>query len=212
VIMSRKYFSIKEVNDQLDGWTVAVQVVERSHTLISRKNNDGLPFIRFVLTDAEGTLVSAVVFGDNIRYFDDLLMPFKRYYVSNAAVKVVLPMYKIGSYPYSWTIKSKTPVEEIAEPIPPMLPCPIELTNFKHLFKYAETEIVQNVMGVVVHVFPLKAGKNQTRDIVIVNEEKICMLLTLWSDYCLHEGSQLANTMASCNVIVAMRVKVTTFN
>ena len=38
------------------------------------------------------------------------------------------------------------------------------------------------------------------------------MLLTLWNEFEANEGAQLANTIANNNIIIAMRVKVTTFN
>ncbi|XP_071911901.1 replication protein A 70 kDa DNA-binding subunit B-like isoform X2 [Coffea arabica] len=38
------------------------------------------------------------------------------------------------------------------------------------------------------------------------------MLLTLWNEFEANEGAQLANTIANNNIIIVMRVKVTTFN
>ena len=38
------------------------------------------------------------------------------------------------------------------------------------------------------------------------------MLLTPWNEFEANEGAQLANTIANNNIIIVMRVKVTTFN
>ena len=37
------------------------------------------------------------------------------------------------------------------------------------------------------------------------------MALTLWNEFKQNEGTLLANTIASGNVLIAMRLKVTTF-
>ncbi|CAA0842062.1 Unknown protein [Striga hermonthica] len=50
------------------------------------------------------------------------------------------------------------------------------------------------------------------RDIVIVNTENMPMILTLWNEFATTEGQQLATGINAGNVIIAMRVRVTTFN
>ncbi|GER34634.1 acetyl-coenzyme A carboxylase carboxyltransferase subunit beta, partial [Striga asiatica] len=91
--MSRKYLSINQVDDHVEGWTVLIQVVERSHIMLDRKGSTTLR--RHLLTDSEGTLVSVTIFGTHIKHFDKnkKLLPFKRYYISNAKVKEAEPMY-----------------------------------------------------------------------------------------------------------------------
>ncbi|GER56622.1 replication protein A 70 kDa DNA-binding subunit A, partial [Striga asiatica] len=142
--MSRKYLMINQVDDEVYGWTVLIQVVERNHVSTSR-NEKETKYRRYLLTDVEGTKVSAVTFGANITHFDKKLLPFKRYYISNATVNIAPPMYRVGNYAYSWSLKKGDLVEEYEEPIPPQLPCHIEVTKFADLFKYAETERLQSL-------------------------------------------------------------------
>ncbi|XP_071927399.1 uncharacterized protein [Coffea arabica] len=46
----------------------------------------------------------------------------------------------VGSYECSWILNYKTLIENYAEPVPPMLPCILELTNFSDLHKYADSD------------------------------------------------------------------------
>ncbi|CAA0840024.1 Unknown protein, partial [Striga hermonthica] len=70
------------------------------------------------------------------------------------------------------------------------------------------------VMGIVVHALSPKdlSSKPNTKNLVIVNAENKPMILTLWNEYAHQEGEQLANTVPTGNIVIAMRVRVTTFN
>ncbi|CDP01396.1 unnamed protein product [Coffea canephora] len=141
--MARRCLSVQEVHDKMRRWTVLVQVVEKSHVLTS----NGSPLIRFqrlVLTDSEGNMVLAVIYGNDIHYFANLLQPFKRYYITGGTVKKQDAKYKVSDYHFSWVIHNKTLVEEYVEPNPPMLPCTFEFTKFENLFRFADTENVQS--------------------------------------------------------------------
>nr|XP_027076920.1 replication protein A 70 kDa DNA-binding subunit B-like [Coffea arabica] len=211
--MARRCLSVHEVHDKMRRWTVLVQVVEKSHVLTS----NGSPPIRFqllVLTDSEGTMVSAVIYGNDIRYFANLLQPFKRYYITGGTVKKQDAKYKISDYHFSWVIHNKTLVEEYVEPNPPMLPCTFEFTKFEDLFRFADTENVQSLQAIVITAFATKEQNNgsTTRDFIVMNEEKKPMLLTLWNEFEQNQGTQLANSIGNANVIIGMKLKITTFN
>ncbi|XP_071931758.1 replication protein A 70 kDa DNA-binding subunit D-like isoform X1 [Coffea arabica] len=141
--MARRCLSVHEVHDKMRRWTVLVQVVEKLHVL----TNNGSPPIRFqrlVLIDSEGTMVSAVIYGNDIRYFANLLQPFKRYYITSGTVKKQDAKYKVSDYQFSWVIHNKTLVEEYVKPNPPMIPCTFEFAKFEDLFRFADMENVQS--------------------------------------------------------------------
>ncbi|XP_027177835.1 replication protein A 70 kDa DNA-binding subunit B-like [Coffea eugenioides] len=108
----------------------------------------------------------------------------------------------------------KTLIENYAEPVPPMLPCVFELTNFSDLHKYADSENLCNIRGFVIQALPVKQTDldSSSRDIIVVNEEKKLMLMTLWNEFEYDEGSKIADTISTAPLIIALRVKVTTFN
>ncbi|CAA0830555.1 HXXXD-type acyl-transferase family protein [Striga hermonthica] len=210
--MSRKFVQIKEVDDKTSAWTAIVQVVEKSH--IQRgKPPKNVPYRRYLLTDSDGTKVSAVVYSVDLGVVSKKLVPYRRYYVSNAIVSAVDPKYQVSDYAYKWNLKKSTLIEPYEEPIPPQFPCHIEIQQFQNLYQFADTENLQNIMGVVVHALPVKGtAGSKTRDIVIVNEEKRPMLFTLWNEFEENEGVQLSSTIPTGNIVLAMRIKVTTFN
>ncbi|CAA0823640.1 Unknown protein [Striga hermonthica] len=72
----------------------------------------------------------------------------------------------------------------------------------------------EDVMGIVVHALSPKdlSSKPNTKNLVIVNAENKPMILTLWNEYAKQEGEQLANTVPTGNIVIATRVRVTTFN
>ncbi|XP_071919621.1 replication protein A 70 kDa DNA-binding subunit B-like isoform X3 [Coffea arabica] len=94
-----------------------------------------------------------------------------------------------------------------------MLLCIFELTNFSDLHKYADSDNLY-IRGFVVHAFPVKQADPDcaSRDIIIVNEEKKLMLMTLWNEFEHDEGSKIADMISTAPLIIVLRVKVTTFN
>ncbi|CAA0827008.1 Unknown protein, partial [Striga hermonthica] len=148
--------------------------------------------------------------------FNGLLLPYKRYYLTGAKVRPETPLYQVGPYEFNWLLHKKTLVEEFQEEMPPQLPCQIEIHTFADVHKYADTDNPRNLLGVIVHAFPIKTlgQKNTVRDLVIVNEEEKPLLLTLWNQFETEDdvGQNLANTIASGNIVLSMRIKVTTFN
>ncbi|XP_071927037.1 replication protein A 70 kDa DNA-binding subunit D-like isoform X1 [Coffea arabica] len=211
--MSRHISSVLDIQKGAEKWTVLAQVVHRGHNQLTRE----VPprrIMRFLLTDTEGTKVSVVTYEQHIKIFSKFLQPYQRYYVSNAIVVPVDPTYKVGSYECSWILNYKTLIENYAEPVPPMLPCIFELTNFSDLHKYADSDNLCNIRGFVIHAFPVKQVDPDctSRDIIIVNEEKKLMLMTLWNEFEHDEGSKIAYMISTAPLIIALRVKVTTFN
>ncbi|GER43489.1 replication factor-A protein 1 [Striga asiatica] len=93
--MSRKFVQIEEVDDKTSACTAIVQVVEKSHIQISKPLKN-LPYRRYLLTDSEGTKVSVVVYSADLDVVSERLVPYKRYYVSNAIVGPVDTRYQVG--------------------------------------------------------------------------------------------------------------------
>lgn len=85
-------------------------------------------------------------------------------------------------------------------------------SNFKRLVL---SDRHSDVRGIVLRCLPSNDyGSEMTtrRDVVIVNEKKMLMLLTLWNQFNENEGTTLANMVQQGPMIFGMRLKVTTFN
>ncbi|CAA0823512.1 Unknown protein [Striga hermonthica] len=190
----RNILSIAKVQPDVRGWTTLIQVVERSHILVTK--------------------VSVVAYNNNIRPSSPLLLPFKRYYVSGATLKKVDEKYRVDDYDFSWTITNNTLIQPCEEHIVSQMYDHIELQQFRNLHRFAYTDNLQNVLGVLAYAFEEKQIEfnSVNRDILIVNEKNMPIMLTLWNDLATTEGAQLAATVNASNVILALRVRVTTYN
>ncbi|CAA0810473.1 Unknown protein [Striga hermonthica] len=160
-----------------------------------------------------GTNVSAVAYNHNIRAGANLLIPYKIYRVSGATLKKVEEKYRVGPYDFSWTINNNTLIQPCDDVVPTHLYCHMDTARFANLHQFADSENLQNVLG-VVHAFePKHRGFDSVmRDIVIMNAENMPMIFTLWNEFATTEGEQLAAGINAGNIIIAMRVRVTTFN
>lgn len=146
-------------------WTVLIQVIQNGHVQYSKA---GGAFKRLLFTDTQGTKSPALISSAYIRYFANLLLPYKRYYISNANVVNNEPKYWVSSYPYSWILNNRTLVEELIEPIPPTLPCEFHFTNFQDLHKHAETDTYRMLEPLCWNVFPVKRrGQRQQQQEIL---------------------------------------------
>lgn len=211
--MSRTLSNVLDITPQLNKrWKNIIQVLESGH--VQRSQND-VAYKRLIFTDTRGTKVGAVMYDSAIKLFSKLLTQYKRYYISNAMVRRTDPVYRVSSYAYSCLLNTKTLVEELVEPIPTSLPCEFDFTNFCDLYKYADSESPQNVRGIVLQCFPSEEQGSPMitkRDVVIVNEEKKLLLLSLWNQFDEREGNTLAGMIGSGVMIFGMRLKVATFD
>ncbi|CAA0811533.1 Unknown protein [Striga hermonthica] len=209
----KKTIPIAQVEEQVRGWTALVQVLHRSHMLVNEKDPT-ISCRRFVFVDLDGTEVSAVAYNENIPPSSMHLIPLKKYYVSGATLKKAAESDKIGPYQFTWTINNNTLIEPCEDGLVDQMFCPIEYQRFGNLQRFIDTEDLQNIQGLVAHTFEVKQIGLHTinRDIVFVNDERIPMILTLWNSYAANEGYQLASTITAGNVVLAMRVKVTTLH
>ncbi|CAA0824125.1 Unknown protein [Striga hermonthica] len=205
--------AINEVLPHIKGWTVIIQVIERGHILTTKKNTS-ISYRKFVLAEVQGTKVSVAAYNNNIRPGANLLLPYKTYRVSGATVKKVEENHRVSSYDFSWTINNNTLIQPYEDVVPPQLYCHIDTEMFANLHRHADTDSLQNVLGVVVHAFESKQKgfDSVIRELVIMNAENMPMILTLWNEFAGTEGEQLATSINAGNVVIAMRVRVTTFN
>ncbi|CAA0811900.1 Unknown protein [Striga hermonthica] len=209
----KKTIPIAQIEEKVRGWTALVQVLDRSHILVSEENPT-ISCRRFVFVDLDGTRVSTVAYNENIPPSSTHLIPLKKYYVSGATLKKATESDKIGPYHFTWTINHNTFIEPYEDGLVEEMFWPIEYQKFGNLQRFIDTEDLQNIQGLVAHAFDVKEIGLQTisRDIVLVNNERIPIILTLWNTYVANEGYQLASTVSAGNVVLAMRVKVTTLH
>ncbi|CDP04558.1 unnamed protein product [Coffea canephora] len=75
---------ISQVDKSAFDWTVLVQVIEADCVKIARDGDLPRFLHRFAFGDLQGIKISAVVFDDDIAIVHGRLLPFRKYYISNA--------------------------------------------------------------------------------------------------------------------------------
>ncbi|CAI9263146.1 unnamed protein product [Lactuca saligna] len=212
--MTRDHYNILDITPSLKiNWTVLVQVLEVGHVL---ETNNKSEYRRLLFTDSQGTRVTTLIFEFHLTHFKNTFEPYRRYSVSNANLIKAQTRFLVSSYPHSWSLNKITLVEPHPEIDPPVLPCHFAFTPFNQLYRFADEENYQSIRAVVVRCLPSEQGEDPSnrfsrRDIVIVNEEKKLMILTLWGSLDQKEGRELEQKIDDVPMIFAMRVKVTTF-
>jgi hypothetical protein len=82
----------------------------------------------------------ALLYERSIPYFQQRFKPGKRYRISNAQVKPNTSTYNTTPNELCWTINTSTPVQEVDESIPPMLPHVHEFNSFALLHRNIDTD------------------------------------------------------------------------
>ncbi|GER41132.1 replication protein A 70 kDa DNA-binding subunit [Striga asiatica] len=189
---------VQTVKPHVNRWITLVQVLEQRHIMVSERDPSNT-WQEFLLVNSEGTQVSAVAYNSDVQACAMLLIP------SNEVQR-----NSVNEYGFTWIITPKKIIQPSEPIVPAHLTVNIEARDFIDLHTFADTKVCH----IVAHAFPAKQiGPTLfARDIILVNNERIPILLTLWNKFAQREGNQLANNIDQANVIIAMRVKVTTLN
>ncbi|KAL4568233.1 hypothetical protein LXL04_023840 [Taraxacum kok-saghyz] len=126
--------------------------------------------------ELNGTIVPAIIFSYHLQSFDNIFIPYRKYYVSNAQLIKRDTQFVVGPYEYTWSLIRKTHVLPYAEDTLSHLPCVFNFTPFTELYKFTETGTNICIKALVIKCFPshqLRPGQpSSKRDIIVVNEEK----------------------------------------
>ena len=83
--------------------------------------------------------MSAIVYDDNVPCVDGLLLPFRKYYISNAEIRRLAELPPDCFYPFYWVINSDTSIREATDVGLPVLPFYFGLRSYDSLHFVADT-------------------------------------------------------------------------
>ncbi|KAK2665790.1 hypothetical protein Ddye_004364 [Dipteronia dyeriana] len=109
--MSTQTKFIQEIRHTTKKWTTIVFVAEKSMPRKARQNTS--KYQHLILIDTQGTRIQPTIFDKNIQAFEDTLIVFKKYYITNASVRPISPDHRVMQNEYQWIIDSGTMVGEI---------------------------------------------------------------------------------------------------
>lgn len=133
--------------------------------------------------------------------------------MSNAKLQPTLAKYSTYENEYSWTIDNSTPVQQVQEAEPPIIPDVFNFTDFNRIYEHIDTNNEIDLVGIAIHVHPLTMrGGTRTREVIIVDQSSQPKVLTLWGEHESDEGQAIADSIHTEPVIAALTVKVTSYH
>lgn len=132
---------ISQVDKSAFDWTVLVQVIEADCVKIARDGDLPRFLHRFAFGDLQGIKISAVVFDDDIAIVHGRLLPFRKYYISNAEVRDIPELVGTGLYSFYWVIDKGTIIQAAVGSGELALPFYFELRSFHYFHFVVDTDI-----------------------------------------------------------------------
>ncbi|KAI5066413.1 hypothetical protein GOP47_0019037 [Adiantum capillus-veneris] len=216
--ISRRVYPLVSLNPYQGNWTIKVRVTDKG-PMRSFKNarGDGNVF-NVELTDEDGTQIRASMFKEAADKFFPKLELGKVYYISKGSLRVANKQYATVKNDYEMTLHSTSEVEEALDEqtkIPELCynlvkiedlgPC----VNGKELVDVIG--VVQSVTGIVSIRRKLNNEEVPKRDIVIADESKKTVTVSLWSDMASNEGEKLMNMVDESPIVLVKKLRVSDY-
>ncbi|CAL5441876.1 unnamed protein product [Camellia sinensis] len=181
-VMNEEITPIKKITSTTKQWTAKIRVLEKWNPRIPKTGSTR--YQRLILADAEGTQVQAILYQDQIEQFQDTFKVFNSYYVSNAAVKLLQEKYRITpqSWQWQWTITASTLIRDVENSNEDNNAPTYHFVPFNEFSDHLGNETSSIA---VIQIKPPKTittenGTTTAQEIVLINEELMPIVLTLW--------------------------------
>ncbi|KAH9619692.1 hypothetical protein KSS87_015761 [Heliosperma pusillum] len=160
--------------------------------------------------------VQATIFGKDIESLSNTLYTLGHYYVSNAIVRPIPEQHRIVNNKYQWTLSTKNPIREVSEEELDgrVIAANFNLVSFSHLPEYLDSGTLIDTLAVVVDIYPKRTTKDETtlQEFLLINHEMKPTILTMWDELALNESSYISQFLDSFPIILATRLRVTSYN
>ncbi|XP_028126335.1 replication protein A 70 kDa DNA-binding subunit B-like isoform X2 [Camellia sinensis] len=215
--MNEEITPIKKITSTTKQWTAKIRVLEKWNPRIPKTGSTR--YQRLILADAEGTQVQAILYQDQIEQFQDTFKVFNSYYVSNAVVKLLQEKYRITpqSWQWQWTITASTLIRDVENSNEDNNAPTYHFVPFNEFSDHLGNETSSiDILAAVIQIKPPKTittenGTTTAQEIVLINEELMPIVLTLWGQFVTNEGERLQAIAQSFPTLIAIRLKVSSF-
>ncbi|XP_057805039.1 replication protein A 70 kDa DNA-binding subunit B [Salvia miltiorrhiza] len=216
--MTRRVHPLVSLNPYQGNWTIKVRVTSKGN-MRTYKNARGEGCVFNVeLTDEDGTQIQATMFNDAARKFFDKFQMGKVYYISKGTLKVANKQFKTVQNDYEITLNENSEVEEASNEATFIPETKFSFTPIDELGPYVNGRELVDVIGVVQSVSPTmsirRKSNNETipkRDIVIADETKKTVVVSLWNDLATSVGQELLDMADKSPVVAIKSLKVGEF-
>ncbi|XP_047971793.1 replication protein A 70 kDa DNA-binding subunit B-like [Salvia hispanica] len=209
--MTRQVHPLASLNPYQGNWTIKVRVTGKGNMRSYRNaRGEGCVF-NVELTDEDGTQIQATMFNDAAKKFFDTFQMGKVYFISKGTLKLANKQFKTVENDYEMTLNENSEVEEDNNEATFLPETKFSFTPIDELGPYVNGRELVDVIGVVQSVSPTmsirRKSNNETipkRDIVIADETKKTVVVSLWNDLATSFGQELLD-MADKSPVVAMK-------
>ncbi|KAL1566380.1 Replication protein A 70 kDa DNA-binding subunit B [Salvia divinorum] len=209
--MTRRVHPLASLNPYQGNWTIKVRVTGKGNMRTYRNaRGEGCVF-NVELTDEDGTQIQATMFNDAAKKFFDKFQMGKVYFISKGTLKLTNKQFKTVENDYEMTLNENSEVEEDNNEATFLPETKFSFTPIDELGPYVNGRELVDVIGVVQSVSPTmsirRKSNNETipkRDIVIADETKKTVVVSLWNDLAMSFGQELLD-MADKSPVVAMK-------
>lgn len=214
----KKSQSIASLNPYMGNWTVKAKLAAKGNvrTFRNAKGEGRVMTVEFV--DEAGTAIQATMWKDAIDRYDAIMEVGKVYYVSRGSLRPANRQYSNVNNDYEMSLDGRCEIELCTEAVDvSKMSRAYELVKIDALPQKIGGRGSVDVLAVVTSVGELGSVRRksdnaeiQRRDVVLLDETKRTVSLTLWNSLAVEQGEQLANMTAP---IIAVRgLRVTDYN
>ncbi|MCO5549118.1 hypothetical protein L7F22_002584 [Adiantum nelumboides] len=216
--ITRRVYPLVSLNPYQGNWTIKVRVTNKG-LMRSFQNARGEGNVFDVeLTDEDGTQIRATMFKDAADKFHSRLELGKVYYISKGSLRVANKQYATVKNDYEMTLHSSSEVEEASDEQMKIPELCYSLVKIDDLGPYVNGKelvdvigVVQSVTGIVSIRRKLNNEEVPKRDVVIADESKKTVTVSLWSDMASNEGEKLMNMMDESPIVIIKRLRVSDY-
>ncbi|KAL7616788.1 hypothetical protein Lser_V15G00562 [Lactuca serriola] len=216
--MTRRVHPLASLNPYQGNWTIKVRVTAKGN-MRTYKNAKGEGCVFNVeLTDEDGTQIQATMFGEAARKFFEVFQMGKVYYISKGTLKVANKQYKTVQNDYEMTLNEYSQVEEAVNEVAFIPETKFSFVPIDQLGPYVNQKELVDVIGVVQSVSPTMSIRRKIdnesvakRDIVIADDTKKTVVISLWSDLATDLGQRLLEMADESPVVAIKSLRVSDF-
>ncbi|CAH1442944.1 unnamed protein product [Lactuca virosa] len=216
--MTRRVHPLASLNPYQGNWTIKVRVTAKGN-MRTYKNAKGEGCVFNVeLTDEDGTQIQATMFGEAARKFFEVFQMGKVYYISKGTLKVANKQYKTVQNDYEMTLNEYSQVEEAVNEVAFIPETKFSFVPIDQLGPYVNQKELVDVIGVVQSVSPTMSIRRKIdnesvakRDIVIADDTKKTVVISLWSDLATDLGQKLLDMADESPVVAIKSLRVSDF-
>ncbi|OWM65228.1 replication protein A 70 kDa DNA-binding subunit B [Punica granatum] len=216
--MTRRVHPLVSLNPYQGNWTIKVRVTNKGSMRTYRNaRGEGCVF-NVELTDEDGTQIQATMFKEAAKKFYDKLEMGKVYYISKGTLKVANKQFKTVQNDYEMTLNEYSEVEEARNEETFIPETKFNVVPIDMLGSYVDGKDLVDIVGVVQSVSPTMSIRRKTnnetipkRDIVVADETKKMVVVSLWNDLATGVGQELLDIVDQSPIVAIKSLKVGDF-